>query len=166
MATTSELIAQAQEILDNLNAALTASYSTPGTFITGRLVMCHEDIYHHADQHPVASVDYLEVTNAPSEIIDLVTSLNAKIAEIHLQHIDATGQLKYAHQDTDPARATPALRSMELIGVELVFEDKAEHVAFCASTKLPKDAAANPKHIEALAAMRAKYDEIESQKQV
>jgi hypothetical protein len=164
MATTSELIAQAQEILDNLNAALSASYLTPGTFITGRLVMCHEDIYHHVDQHPVPSVDYLEVSNAPSEVVDLVTSLNEKIAEIHLQHIDATGQLRYAHQDTDPARATPALRSTELVSVDLVFEDKAEHVAFCASTKLPKEVGAHPKHVEALAAMRIKYDEIESQR--
>jgi hypothetical protein len=162
--TTSELIAEAEVIKTNLNSALTASYLTPGTFITGRLVMCHEDKYHHANQHPVASMDYLELTGAPPEVINIVAELNAKVAEIHEEHIDTTGNLIYAHQDEDETRKNPSLRSMEVIGVNLTFTDHIEHVAFCASTKLPLDPAENPLHKAEVAAGMARYDQMLSTK--
>lgn len=158
MATTSEKIEEAQAILDSLNSALTTSYQTTGTFITGRLIMCHEDIYHHADQHPVASVDYLELNNAPSEVVDLVAELNAKIAEIHYDYkVDTTGSLRYAHQDQ---AGTPALRSEEIISVDLTFEDKAAHAIFCATTKLPHDVGQREDHKAAVAEMQERYDEL------
>lgn len=158
MATASEKIVEAQTILDNLNNALTTSYQTTGTYITGRLVMCHEDIYHHADQHPVPSVDYLEVNNAPQEVVDLVAELNAKIAEIHYDYkVDTMGHLVFGHQAEG---GLPAIPSLELASVNLTFEDKAAHAIFCATTKLPHDVGNRPDHKAAVAAMQAKYDEL------
>jgi hypothetical protein len=158
--TSSELIAEAEAITANLNSALTASYLTPGTFITGRLVMCHEDKYHHADQHPVPSMDYLELTGASPEVIAIVAELNAKVAEIHEEHIDTTGRLVYAHQDEDETRKNPSLRSMEVIGINLTFTDHTEHVAFCASTKLPHNVGEREDHKAAVAEGMARYDEL------
>lgn len=158
MATTSELIEQAQDIVSRLNAALTTSYQTTGTYITGRIVLDHYDKYHHANMTPMPSVDSVELVNADTSTQSILAELNAIIPLLHEADVDINGYLNYGHQT--PGGVSLSRPSVEVTGITLNFDDKNEHVAFCASTKLPIDVAENPEHKAEVARMRQRYDEI------
>lgn len=157
MATTSELIEQAQDIVSRLNAALTTSYQTTGTYITGRIVLDHYDKYHHANMTPNPSVDSVELVNADTSTQSVLAELNAIIPLLHDAHVDISGYLNFGHQA--PGGVSLSRPSVEVTGITLNFEDKDQHVAFCASTKLPIDVAENPEHKAEVALMQARYDQ-------
>lgn len=151
----SDLIANAQQVLDDLNANLAESFNTTGTFIMGRLVLTHVDKYHHQDMHPTPSVDRLEVTNATTATIELVAAFNAVISQLHDSHIDTTGNIIYAHQHSD---GNPSARSEELYQLNIEFTDESENIDANALTKVPPDAGQHPDHIKAVEEGQARYD--------
>jgi hypothetical protein len=153
--TNSELIAQAQTILDNLNTNLEASHNTTGTFISGRLIFTHIDKYHHQDMHPTPSIDRLEVTNASTTTVDLVVEFNAIVAQLHEAHIDVTGNIVHSHQSP---KGTPTLRSEVLYNLNIEFTDETENIPSNAATKLPIDVGNREDHKAAVAEGQARYD--------
>lgn len=153
--TNSELIAEAQIILNNLNTNLEASHNTTGTFISGRLIFTHIDKYHHQNMHPTPSLDHLEVTNASTTTLELVSEFNSIVSRLHDSHIDVTGNIVYSHQSPNGA---PSLRSEELYQLNIEFTDETENILPNAATKLPLDPAQDPEHIKAVQEGQAIYD--------
>jgi len=151
----SDLIANAQQVLSDLNANLVESYNTTGTFIMGRLVLTHVDKYHHQDMHPTPSVDRLEVTNATTATLELVAVFNAVVSQLHDAHIDTTGNIVYAHQHPD---GNPSARSEELYQLNIEFTDESENIEANAATKLPIDVGNREDHKAAVAEGQARYD--------